>query len=112
MNEQEELHKSGCYLTLTLHELETISKQLAARMLGRNDNLFVIVHNVFQMICTNPEAYVGCWPFWIIVNIGNLPWRDLWGFSTVVTKGTNELISGENPLTAIVSTLGCVFTRI
>ena len=43
-------------MTLTLHDLETISKQL----LIRNVNLFVIVCNLFQMLCTNPEAYVGC----------------------------------------------------
>ena len=61
-------------------------------MLVTNDNLCVIVHNLFQMLCTNPEemlctnpeAYVGWRPFWIFWKIGNLPWRNLWGFSTAL----------------------------
>ena len=39
-------------------------------------------------------------------------WRDLWGFSTVGRKGTNELISGEKPFIAILSNLKCLFTRL
>ena len=58
-------------MPVALHDLETISKQQAGHMLVRNDNLFVIVHNLFQMLCTNPEemlctnpeAYVGWRPF-------------------------------------------------
>ena len=57
------------------------------------------------MLCTKPEAYVGWRPFWICLKIGHLPSRDFWGFSTVDRKGTNELISGEKPLTAILSNL-------
>ena len=101
-----------CYGTLTSDDLETTSKQLAGHMLVRNDTLFVIVHHLFQMLCTNPEVY-GRWrPFWICVKIGDLPWRDLWGFSTVDRKGTNELISGEKPFIAILSNLKCLFTRL
>ena len=101
-----------CYVTLTSDDLETTSKQLAGHMLVRNDTLFVIVHHLFQMLCTNPEVY-GRWrPFWICVKIGDLPWRDLWGFSTVDRKGTNELISGEKPFIAILSNLKCLFTRL
>ena len=33
-------------VTLTSHDLETTSKQLAGHMLARNDTLFVIVHHV------------------------------------------------------------------
>ena len=43
-----------CYVTLTSDDLETTSKQLAGHMLVSNDTLFVIVHNLFQMLCTNP----------------------------------------------------------
>ena len=101
-----------CYVTLTSDDLETTSKQLAGHMLVRNDTLFVIVHHLFQMLCTNPEVY-GRWrPFWICVKIGYLPWRDLWGFSTVDRKGTHELISGEKPFIAILSNLKCLFTRL
>ena len=101
-----------CYVTLTSDDLETTSKQLAGHMLVRNDTLFVIVHHLFQMLCTNPEVY-GRWrPFWICVKIGDLPWRDLWGFSTVDRKGTHELISGEKPFIAILSNLKCLFTRL
>ena len=101
-----------CYVTLTSDDLETTSKQLAGHMLVRNDTLFVIVHHLFQMLCKNPEVY-GRWrPFWICVKIGDLPWRDLWGFSTVDRKGTHELISGEKPFIAILSNLKCLFTRL
>ena len=87
-----------CYVTLTSDDLETTSKQMAGHMLVRNDTLFVIVHHLFQMLCTNPEAYVGWRTFWICMKIGHLPWRDFWGFSIVGRYGTNELISGRNPL--------------
>ena len=101
-----------CYVTLTSDDLETTSKQLAGHMLVRNDTIFVIVHHLFQMLCTNPEVY-GRWrPFLICVKIGDLPWRDLWGFSTVDRKGTHELISGEKPFIAILSNLKCLFTRL
>ena len=49
-----------CYVTLTSDDLETTFKQLAGHMLVRNDTLFVIVHHLFQMLCTNPEAAI-CW---------------------------------------------------
>ena len=101
-----------CYVTLTSDDLDTASKQLAGHILVRNDTLFVIVHHLFQMLCTNPEAYVGWRPFWICLKIGHLPWRDLWGFSIVDKYGTNELISGEKPFIAILSNLGCLFTRL
>ena len=101
-----------CYVTLTSDDLETTSRQLAGHILVVNDTLFVIVHHLFQMLCTNPEVY-GRWrPFWICVKIGDLPWRDLWGFSTVDRKGTNELISCEKPFIAILSNLKCLFTRL
>ena len=78
-------------------------------MLVRNDTLFVSVHHLFQMLCTNPEAYVGWRPFWICMKIGHLPWRDFWGFSIVGRCGTNELISGEKPFIAILSNLRVYF---
>ena len=37
------------------------------------------------------------------MKIGHFPIRDLWGFSTVDRKGTNELISGEKSFIAILS---------
>ena len=98
-----------CYVTLTSDDLETTSKQMAGHMLVRNDTLFVIVHHLFQMLCTNPEAYVGWRPFWICMKIGHLPWRDFWGFSIVGRYGTNELISGEKPFIAILSNLRVYF---
>ena len=98
-----------CYVTLTSDDLDTTSKQMAGHMLVRNDTLFVIVHHLFQMLCTNPEAYVGWRPFWICMKIGHLPWRDFWGFSIVGRYGTNELISGEKPFIAILSNLRVYF---
>ena len=101
-----------CYMTLTSHDLGTTSKQLEGHVLVRNDTLFVIVYNLFQLLCTNPEAYVGWRPFWICLKIGHLPLRDLWRFSTVDKYGTNELISGEKPFTVILSNLGCLYIRL
>ena len=98
-----------CYVTLTSDDLDSTSKQLAGHMLVSNGTLFVIAHHLFQMLCINPEAYVGWRPFWICLKIGHLPWRDFWGFSTVNKYGTNELISGEKPFFAILSNLGCLF---
>ena len=43
------------------------------------------------------------------MKIGHFPWRDLWGFSTVDRKGTNELISGEKSFIAILSNLSVYF---
>ena len=43
------------------------------------------------------------------MKIGHLPWRDLWGFSTVDSKGTTELISGEKLSIAILSNLHVYF---
>ena len=97
------------YVTLTSDDLDSTSNQMAGHMLDRNDTLFVIVHNLFQMLCTNPEAYVGWRPFWICLKIGHLPWRDFWGFSTVCRYGTNELISGEKPFIAMLSNLRVYF---
>ena len=48
-----------CYVTLTSDDIETTSKQLEGHMLVSNDTLFVIAHHMFQMLCTNPETYVG-----------------------------------------------------
>ena len=62
-----------CYVTLTSHDLVTTYKQLVGHILVINDTLFVIVHHMFRMLCTNPEAYVGWRPFWICLKIGHLP---------------------------------------
>ena len=43
------------------------------------------------------------------MKIGHLPLMDLWVFSTVDRKGTNELISGEKPFFAILSNLRVYF---
>ena len=94
-------------MTLTSDDLETTTKQLAGHVLVLIDTLYLIVHHLVQMLCTHLDCLdVGCW---ICVKIGHLPWRDLWGFSTVDRKGTNELISGEKPFIAIVSNLRVYF---
>ena len=101
-----------CYVTLTSDDLETTSKQLAGHMLVRNDTLFVIVHHLFQMLCTNPEVY-GRWrPFLDLRENRGFAMEGFLGFSTVDRKGTHELISGEKPFIAILSNLKCLFTRL
>ena len=49
------------YVTLTLHDFETASKQLAGHMLVKNDTLglYLIVHHLVPMLCTHLECL--CW---------------------------------------------------
>ena len=98
------------YVTLTSDDLETTTKQLAGHVLVINDTVYLIIHHLVRMLCTNLDCLdVGWPPFWIFVKIGHFPWRDLWGFSTVDRKGTNELISGEKSFIAILSNLRVYF---
>ena len=48
-----------CYVTLTSHDLETTTKQLAGHMLVINDTSYLIVHYLVQMLCTNLDCL--CW---------------------------------------------------
>ena len=48
-----------CYATLTADDLETTTKQLAGHVLVINDTLYLIVHHLVQMLCTNLDCL--CW---------------------------------------------------
>ena len=93
--------------------------KIAVQILVINDTLYIFdctpsgsnaMHNKSRMPMPTASMLDGRLPCWICVKIGYLLWRDLslWGFSTVDTNGTNELISGEKPLTAILSNLRLV----
>ena len=46
-------------MTLTSHDLETTTKQLAGHVLVINDTLHLIVHYLVKMLCTNLDCL--CW---------------------------------------------------
>ena len=48
-----------CYVTLTSNYLETTTKQLAGHVLVINDTLYLIIHNLVQMLCKNLDCL--CW---------------------------------------------------
>ena len=45
-----------CYVTLTSDYLDTTTKQLAGHVLVINDTLYLMVHHLVQMICTNLDC--------------------------------------------------------
>ena len=81
-------------------------------MLVINDTLYSIIHHPVHMLCTNLECLDVGWPPAMLDLCENRAFATE-GFTTVDdTNGTNELISGEKPLTAILSNLGCLFARL
>ena len=98
-----------CYVTLTSHDLETTTKQLAGHMLVINDTSYLIVHYLVQMLCTNLDCL--CWLAAMLDLRENRAFA-MEGFLTVNRNGTNELISGDKPFIAILSNLRCLFTRL
>ena len=48
-----------CYVTLTSDDLDTTTKQLAGHVLVINDTLYLSIHHLVQMLCTNLDYL--CW---------------------------------------------------
>ena len=46
-------------MTLTSDDLETTTKQLAGHVLVINDTLYLIIHHLVRMLCTNLDCL--CW---------------------------------------------------
>ena len=47
------------YVTLTSDDLDTTTKQLAGHVLVINDTLYLIIHHLVRMLCTNLDCL--CW---------------------------------------------------
>ena len=47
------------YVTLTSDDLETTTKQLAGHVLVINDTVYLIIHHLVRMLCTNLDCL--CW---------------------------------------------------
>ena len=45
-----------CYVSLTRDDIETTNKQLAGHVLVINDTLYLIIHHLVQMLCTNLDC--------------------------------------------------------
>ena len=101
-----------CYVNLTSDDLDTTTKQLAGHVLVINDTLYLIIHHLVQMLCTNLDCL--CWLAAMLDFRENRAFamEGFMGIFNVDIKGTNELISGEKPFFAIVSNLRCLFTRL
>ena len=48
-----------CYVTVNSDDFETTTKQLAGHVLVINDTLYLIIHHMVPMLCTNLDCL--CW---------------------------------------------------